>query len=677
VNINGSAAQNKGHGVFLDENAADATIGTTLTTAVSTARSTATTSVSSSTTSVSSTSTVFSTVSFTTGTTVVTNATTTQTSSTTTLPSTTLYSVFASNRVYITGNNRDGISCRAKNLVVSNTWIGLAPPHTAMATEMDSTTTHVVTEDVIGNGGAGIRLTSTAVDARIGTTPFNQCSAGGYVSYVVCTTASCCAAAKPALAAGNLALVDTKESCKAAAKYLQLAATIMTEGAANYGDSKPQGCHLSAGNLYLNDNWVGRPDPCGLGWRAAYNVCPAAKTPPLTPTIMQCTSPNQNTNNQSVSSLTAVRISGNKDTGITSAAARTAIAHTIVGLGPTGLYSPDGRDAFGNGGAAGIVLDKSAAKATIGVDADSPRPYGCECNGHVSSEGKGGPSCTSRYENKPMCYVDPDVCFNSRVSTTQTMPGTGISMHYSTLACRPIAVDITTVYISGNTGSGIQNAAPGLNVGNAAIGFDASGAAAPNTGAAGIELLPTATNCNVGGSGDIRPEIGTWIAGNAGHGISAAGVSVKIRSTAIGFNIEKEPVQNNGYGVLVEPVFGGETSATPKPQFETNSTIGASGYCGVRVGYGCLPASSNSRRTIHSLRPLDNSTKAQLSTSKLKQMNGQLTGACQRCSCINDITAALSSNNTYTTIVDCTEATTDKVPNFGRNFFSSMPANTS
>jgi hypothetical protein len=101
--------------------------------------------------------------------------------------------------------------------------------------------------------------------------------------------------------------------------------------------------------------------------------------------------------------------------------------------------------------------------------------------------------------------------------------------------------------------------------------------ALPNRGAAGIQLLSTATQCLVGSNGDEASEAGMWIAGNLGDGIQTNGVSVRVRRTMIGINQLGEPTGNAGYGILVE-------GAATDPTVTAQSTIGSNGLCGIRVG---------------------------------------------------------------------------------------------
>lgn len=58
----------------------------------------------------------------------------------------------------------------------------------------------------------------------------------------------------------------------------------------------------------------------------------------------------------------------------------------------------------------------------------------CQCHGHDNA-GEGGPDCKSIHEGKEYCYVEPGVCSDSKESSSEMMPGTNISMHYSFLAC--------------------------------------------------------------------------------------------------------------------------------------------------------------------------------------------------------------------------------------------------
>ena len=600
--------------------------------------------------------------------------------------------ITATNRIYIGANAGHGISCYAPGLAVHNTLIGLAPVLTnvadnnnsssagsaraaATATTTITPTTHVTTTTVVtppsfGNSGDGIRLASTAVDARIGSTPFNQCSSSN--GYMMCTTASCCEDAKVRFAEGTLDVVNitSVDECELAARHLQLQDTTAA-GPGFYGKSLPRGCHFTSGSLHVNRQGD-KSEPCGSQWRKDAGKCSTAK-PNETP-IFKCKGSSDDDAASPTPPSTAfpIRISSNDGAGISSAASRCAIANTIIGLGPSGEYKR-GNELFGNNGDAGIVLEEPATFCRIGVDVED-----------------------------------------------RATPA---------------------VYISGNAGSGIQAAAPYLRVVNTVIGLEARTAdlaevgagAAPNDGVAGIELLKTAISCVIGTSDN--PLIRTWIAGNNGNGIYATDVSITISATDVGFNQQGTPVGNKGYGVLVD---GPESS---RPSFDFGSQVGASGYCGVRTGYDCIPSSlsfpgltlyklktdvvSSSELSTHygedtseaTCKEYANASGEKYNRSKVSAaarptgcyiftgdaggvwwgrhglaacsslrkclyfdsqanngtretepalMNGHLTGACQRCTC-----STVTYVGANTSVVDCSAS--EIRADFGADFFSSMP----
>eukprot|EP00729_Bicosta_minor_P008481 gene8481-21772_t len=532
-----------------------------------------------------------------------------------------------SQTVHIACNADHGIRCKAAGLVVTNTWIGLAPQQSSTAPAAAQTTTTTTTAVTptptlpaapqsfpsFGNGGDGIHLDSGAADARIGAAPFNECTSPN--GYVMCTTASCCEDAKLRFVDKTLDFIKTldifsKRECERAARYLQLQDTTTDIG--NYGNLSPFGCYLQSGALYANDaQGADQNEPCGSQWRSEAETCPTAK-PTITP-IFKCKRKPSDAGNDDDDlgneadiqlGLFPVRISSNAGAGISSVAPRLAVANTLVGLGLSGEYERDG--SFGNNGAAGILLAESASDCRIGVDVEGVQDAGAP------------PS-------------------------------------------------VPAVYISGNAGSGVQAASPNLRVANAAVGVEASSkqrtgrgaSAAPNKGVAGIELLETATGCTVGtltGNANIK----TVIAGNDGDGISASGVSLALRAADVGFNLQGEPVMNKRYGVLVEGTEDGADSAKPAT-FYSGSKVGASGYCGVRVGVQCTEASSTGGRTVYGLA----TATAASTDGDSDELNGHLTGACQRC---------------HWVVIDCSSTATDDKerppPNFGRDFFSSMPTNT-
>lgn len=457
----------------------------------------------------------------------------------------------------ISANGGHGILCSAPNLAVANSWIGLSPTKSSAA----------------GNGGDGIHLESSAVDARIGSAAFDECSLSGHI---ICTTAACCEDTKARLIHNPkiFSKIDDNnnngDDCDFAARYLQLSSTKVFVDTNNFwadegtdqGPSSPPGCFLDESGLYVNSGAISSREPCGAGWREKTNVCPSVKTDPDQQVIMDCAPPVLS------SSTFPVRISANAGAGILSAAPRLAVANAHIGLGTKGQYK---QGLLGNKGA-GIVLEESASNCQIGADVPTSRAF---------PSGKGS------------WQGDADIMGNT-----------------------------FAVYIGGNDGSGIRVAGPNFRVVNTAVGLDAKGKQpAPNKGKAGIELLETAAGAIIGTEGNAA--IRTWISGNAGDGISATRVALQIRATDIGFNQKGDPVGNDGYGVLVE---GANFSHA---NLVVGTRVGASGQCGVRVGSDCMPVSLVDAAVIFPLTTsgiLDDSM-------NYTNLNGQQTAACNRCSC--------------------------------------------
>lgn len=455
-------------------------------------------------------------------------------------------------RTYISGNGWNGISGNAPNLVVRpTTVIGLAPAASAAVNASNPT--------ALGNGRNGIELDSTAIDARIGAAPFDECLPSGYM---ICTTGSCCERATAGLKDGTIQVLgisadgkNTDDECAIAAKLLQLRDTDVSTDF--IGDEKPHGCQLIGPDLQFNIRGGGHYAPyrsskvtavCGTDWQEDANCNSGRPLPsPVNFPIVKCIPPG----NVGSSGQAVVRISSNGGAGISSAAMRLAVANTVVGLGPSGEYAANG--AYGNNqdvdsAGAGIVLKETAVDARIGVEID---------------------------------YT---------------------------------SVSPSSVYVSGNIGSGIKSAAATLRIVDTAIGIDASpvgtASAAPNRGVAGIELLETATSCRVG-SDSTNANVRTYVAGNIGHGIYAD-VAFKLSSTEVGFGHGNTPLGNGGYGVFVEGL-------NAKPDMSAGVVVGASGNCGVRIGADCMqPTTRMAATSMDKYRLFENTTCSKKLSSQVK-----------------------------------------------------------
>ena len=329
------------------------------------------------------------------------------------------------NTIYISGNKGDGIYCDAPRLAVSNTWIGLGPLSGRQA--------------ALGNDGHGIRLGRTAIDARIGAAMFDECAQSGYM---ICTTATCCESTKVGLGGGHISFVGSSEDtleddhqysgdgiCEAAAGLLQLSSGFYTQVGDSVHDraSNPYGCFLEGRGLRLNKALdADKLDPCGSGWRAKGAACESA---PAGFPILKCRPPIITNDLGSVFSddpKIAAFVPPVYISANTGAGIFSEAPRLSVANTLVGL-GPLGehvKGVFGNNGIAGIVLEQSASGCNIGLAA---------------------------HKHKFADMME------------------------------------STVFISGNAGSGIRSSAPNLFVGMTVIGLDANrtkagSAAAPNRG---------------------------------------------------------------------------------------------------------------------------------------------------------------------------------------------------
>ena len=640
--------------------------------------------------------------------------------------------------IYISGNEGDGIRCNAPGLrIAASTFIGLAPPAGSGANDKAAASTLA-----LGNHGHGIRLESTAVRARVGAPPYDECSPDGYM---ICTTSACCEFARKNLKIegvqdGTVSFITDRDlECPAAVRLLQVAVPPISLGKGNYGDLLPHGCSANVDFSDWRVNTAGdNSDPCGSGWRAEQKTCDAAK-PTISP-ILKCipTTAVGSADADNVG-LSPIRISSNGGAGISCAAPQLAVANTIVGLGPSGEhvegvfgnnYGTDGDVDAGQGSGGGIVLEKAAVRSSIGLEIDmshksasvyisgnagsgiqSAAPHLYVANTAIGLDATIPPptvQCTSDFDatdalangpRKTICSgstgngcMDYQGQFDSLTWTTdacqeagsyiasfryvlaygnrpqrvtvngvdivasQSFPATGGWSTWGTVdVAVTLAAGTNTIKLTGTGYSGGNYDKMSIIVDeNAALSHDA----APNTGVAGIELLGTATNCIIGSRfKSTKPR--TWIAGNTGHGIVATGTSVMITTVDVGFNLQGEPIPNNGYGVLVE-------GAGASPMFAAGTNVGASGNCGVRVGYDCIQPVEDSNKRIYKNTAASYDDESVLSSF----LNGQGTDACSRCICENITTPEAVR-------IDCSANAVGQEPNFGSDFFSSLPQNTS
>ena len=107
---------------------------------------------------------------------------------------------------------------------------------------------------------------------------------------------------------------------------------------------------------------------------------------------------------------------------------------------------------------------------------------------------------------------------------------------------------VSTVYVAGNNGNGIEGNAGFLWVANAAIGLSPSGLPVPN-GGSGVVL--TRDQNRIGGKVGVPPQV--HIAANVLNGIEVERASTfTVSNINVGLNQAREPHGNGGYGVLVQ-----------------------------------------------------------------------------------------------------------------------------
>jgi hypothetical protein len=573
------------------------------------------------------------------------------------------------NAVIVSGNAGNGIQCFGKELVVANAWIGLDASGGAAP-----------------NGGDGIRVAPGADDARIGAAALNECSPSGHM---ICTTATCCEAA----------IVDEASDCSnpsscggSCADFKNLYAT------GNVGFVVAQGykarqfsfnCRKMAKELQLGS----AVDTVGKGYIAMMK--PPTKTIPLGCAI-------------------------NDDQMVIG-------SH---GMNPGCEHSRNGQwtEACGSFFAAEVAeVCKDPTNCPV---QPKTRPV-MYCNSNVAtleymalipvriSSNRGAGIYTVAPRTK-VANTLIGLGLHANQTTGKGNRGAGIVLH-ETAAFASIGVDVAdrpSVYIAGNGGTGIEVAAPHVRIVNTAIGVDLTGAAASNGGVAGISLVASAADCLIGS--DTATTL-TTVSGNAGDGISAAGVSPKIYNTHVGVvsasavntievelsgpndgsaknlaactgecdddnqcaaglkcfqrdNGQKIPgCKGDGAGIDWDYCYNDELWARGNKGFgilikdvaanEVNvpdykSRVGDNGFCGMRIELDCR---ESSHLSTHSHVP--------------NMPNQQRLAGCDRCRCTM-IDAAVDGGSP-TTKVDCSDDGGAHPPNFGSEFIASLPTNTS
>ena len=174
------------------------------------------------------------------------------------------------NLTVISGHNGMGIVSAAPRTQIVNTYVGLNAEG-----------------EVAPNAFFGVYLESTAIDARIGAEPLNECSRAGYM---MCTTSTCC---KEVLMAGDIdRIITEKDECIAAAKAFQrstrqsitsfsnlegeLNQFSTFQGPGDFGPLNPFGCYIYEEKLAINTNEDAKArmhlnGACGENWMSVAN----------------------------------------------------------------------------------------------------------------------------------------------------------------------------------------------------------------------------------------------------------------------------------------------------------------------------------------------------------------------------------------------------------------------
>eukprot|EP00039_Didymoeca_costata_P005293 m.80303 g.80303 ORF g.80303 m.80303 type:complete len:1626 (+) comp12751_c0_seq1:287-5164(+) len=258
-----------------------------------------------------------------------------------------------------------------------------------------------------------------------------------------------------------------------------------------------------------------------------------------------------------------VLVSGNNGTGISTAASRTKISNSIIGL------SINGRTGLGNA-RNGIAVFATAQNCILGDVKDRTTLIGANKQNGVYSN---APSLNIKNTMIGIGILHEPLG-NEKHGIHLDIYAQSTAIGERTFNVPNAAANLTI--IANNGGYGIYSSAPGTLVRHCVVGTTRLGKAAGNV-AGGIFLTADAVQSSIGGLNYTT----TIVSGNLGNGIQSEAPSLIILNALVGLNLDLEKVPNSGHGVVLS-----ETAAASSVGFNNshhNTLISGNSMDGIVV----------------------------------------------------------------------------------------------